>query len=165
MASSFILVRPLSPANYVSILKTYLAAIFRPTFPHAAAHNLRLIAITVPGYPGSSALTDAQAASLTSDNYDEKAGAIFGLSQTIARGIAQLIRTECLPPPQNSMGLVSGGVRILAWSAGNSLLLSLLANLNNLDKDVNAILEQYVIGVIFYGELCSSRNICCCYRI
>lgn len=131
---------------------TRLIAIFRRIFPHAAAQNLRLISLTIPGYPGSSPLTDAQAASLSSNKFEEIAEAVFQLSQNLAFGIAHLIRIERLPPLADVSGSKSGGVRILGWSAGNVFLFSLLANLERLDKEVNALLERYVTSMIIYGE-------------
>ena len=121
-------------------------------FPYAAAHNLRLVSITAPGYPGSSPLTDAQAAALTCENFEGIAGAVFEVSRAIALGIVHLIRTERLPPPTAAGGLRSGGVRLHGWSAGNVFLFSLLANLDSLAKDASALLERYISLIDVYGK-------------
>lgn len=84
---------------------------------------------------------------------------MFGVSQNIAFGIAHFIRTKHLPPPTDVSGSQSGGVCILAWSAGNVFLLSLLANLDSLDKGVNSLLERYVTSVVIFGELLSGMQI------
>lgn len=127
-------------------------AIFRPAFPYASSRNLRLVAITLPEYPGSYRLSDDQLAKLASYHAEDQASVFLDQSKDIAGLIAHIIKIEGLHPPSEKDGVRTGGVSILAWSAGNAFLLSLLANTDALDPEAGSLLERYVTSVIFYGE-------------
>lgn len=129
-----------------------LSASFRPMFPHAASYNLRLITITVQGYPGSSPVTDAQMSALTSTDVEAASAALLDLSEEIASAIARIIKNEKLLAPSDVGGKRTGGVSIMAWSAGNAFLLSILGNIAALDKEVSATLERHLTSCILYGE-------------
>lgn len=104
------------------------------------------------GYPGSSPLTDAQATALTSADAEAVTAVILDLSKEIAFVIAQIIKNESLPEPSDLGGRRSGGVSIMAWSAGNVLMLSMLGNIAALAKDIGATLERHLISCVIYGE-------------
>lgn len=106
----------------------------------------------MPEYPGSYRLSDAQIAKLTSSNAEDQATVLLDQAKDVARLIGHLIKTENLPSPVENNNRRSGGVSILAWSIGNAYLLSLLANTDKLDKELNTLLERFVSSVLFYGE-------------
>lgn len=70
----------------------------------------------------------------------------------IATFVANLIKSENLPAPKEVDGKRLGGVAILAWSAYNDLLLSLLSNTSYLKRDVNDTLQQYLRTFVVYGQ-------------
>ena len=65
--------------------------------------------------------------------------------------MARFIEAENLPAPQQINGQDLGGASFIAWSQGNGPLLSLLANISQLDEGTNAVLERYIRTVFIYG--------------
>lgn len=121
-------------------------------FPHAASQNLRLFAINMREYPGSSPFTDAEVANLVSSDEAIAGAALFDQVKDIAYLIAHIIKTEDIPAPVEVDGRKAGGVSVLAWSGGNAFLFSLLANSSALDADVGTLLGHYITYAIVYGK-------------
>jgi hypothetical protein len=127
------------------------SAVFRPAFAHARSHNLRLIAINMREYPGSSPFSDAELARFASNDLEDQTSALVDQAMEIANLIAQIIRDEDLPLPQQEGDSQTGGVSMLAWAVGGSWLTTVLANLDSLDEDVHACFEKYVTTAIIYS--------------
>ncbi|KAI0705152.1 hypothetical protein BC835DRAFT_1537220 [Cytidiella melzeri] len=120
------------------------SGVFRPLFPHAATYNFRVIAIHPREYCRSSPYTDDELAALQSGDQDDEANIIRQEGHAMAVVIAHVIKNDGLPLPSESGGVKTGGVIIIARSAGVALLAALLGNLDSLDKEVYALLDQYV---------------------
>lgn len=127
-------------------------ATFRPLLEHAGHYRLRLITLNLREYPGSSPFTEAEMSNLVSSEPRKQAIGLRDQAIEIATVVANLIKSENLPPPREVDGKRLGGVAILAWSAYNNLLLSLLSDTTYLERDVNDTLQQYLRTFVVYGQ-------------
>ena len=66
--------------------------------------------------------------------------------------VAHVIKQEHLPLPSESGGIKTGGVILVGRSIGCAYLMSLLGNLEYLDKELYTLLEQYVTTFMLHGE-------------
>ncbi|KAI0092166.1 Alpha/Beta hydrolase protein [Irpex rosettiformis] len=126
------------------------SSIFLPTFSHAKLHNFRFIAINMREYPGTTNLSEAELQQFASADLEDQAAAVASQAVDIARLIVHVIKQEGIPPPQRSGDTLSGGVSLMAWSAGTLMINALLANVPTLDKAVYEFLNRYVTNAIFY---------------
>lgn len=73
----------------------------------------------------------------------------------IAMFLEKYIRANNLPLPRVSdvhgEGKVLSGVVLTAWSMGNAILTSTLANAVSLSEDTRTLLDQYLRSVVLYG--------------
>lgn len=46
----------------------------------------------------------------------------------------------------------NGGLVVIGWSAGNHILLSILANLSRFPPDMVEHLHEYVVDMVIYGQ-------------
>ncbi|KAI0089050.1 hypothetical protein BDY19DRAFT_122499 [Irpex rosettiformis] len=125
-------------------------ATFRPSFQHALSKNIRMVAINQREYPGSSPLNDHEIANVWSSDPNRQANALREQAVELAVFMARFIDGENIPAPKRVNGQEVGGVSFLAWSQGNGPLLSLLANISQLDNRTNAVLERYMRTVFVY---------------
>ncbi len=91
-------------------------------------------------------------ANLWSSDPDRQATSLREAGIELANFIARFIDQEKLPAPKLIDGEKVNGVAFLAWSQGNALLLSMLANISRLDARTRATLEQQLRTVIMYGK-------------
>ncbi|KAI0700598.1 hypothetical protein BC835DRAFT_396880 [Cytidiella melzeri] len=147
---------PQGSSDYTTVILNHgyvaHAPIFRPMFPHAASHNLRLIAFNQREYPGSSQLSDAQLSLFHSSDEKEQEVVIVDLSRDLARFTAYIISHEKTPAPANTAGKKSGGVCIYSWSGGNASLYGMLTYLPSFEQSVRKILESHVTSIITFGK-------------
>ena len=125
---------------------------FRPLFPHALAQNVRVVSVNQREYPGSSLFNQREMDNLSSQDPQRQATWLREQGIEIAMFMARFIETEKLPPIDHVDGKDTGGVCLLAWSQGNSLLLSLLANISAIDAHTTSILKRYLRIVFAYGQ-------------
>ncbi|KAI0092160.1 Alpha/Beta hydrolase protein [Irpex rosettiformis] len=136
------------------------SAIFKRLFRHAPRYNLRFISVNAREYPGSTPLTDEELSRLMSRDPVEEALALSTQGMEFARFVKGIIELERFPRPRETTDEKTGkerrvgGVSILAWSLGNTYLLSLLGHLGSLSDDVNEVLEGYVRNAIVYDPPC-----------
>jgi hypothetical protein len=130
---------------------TYLAT-FRPLFPHAKSHNIRLVSVNDREYSGSSAFSEGEMNDILSNDPQRQAKWLREQGIHFATFIARFIETHNIPPPKHVDGKDVGGVCFLAWSLGVTTLFSLLANLSLLDSHTTSILERYVRTMVIHGK-------------
>ncbi|KAI0340787.1 alpha/beta-hydrolase [Trametopsis cervina] len=130
------------------------AHIFRRMFPHAAAHNLRIIAPNMREYPGSSQLSDSQLACFHSADEEEQETVIVELGKDAALFAARVTLQENLPLPAKVGGVKAGGVCLVSWSAGGATLMALLSYLPTFDELTRATLERYVTTLVAHDPPC-----------
>ena len=96
-------------------------------------------------------MNDREISNVWSTQPDRQATALRNQAIEIAVFMARFIEAENLPTPQRINGQDLGGASFIAWSQGNGPLLSLLANISQLDEGTNAVLEHYIRTVFIYG--------------
>ena len=127
-------------------------ASFLPIFPYAAAHNMRLISLTLRDYSGSSAYTPAEMGSLLSKDVETQRAVTRAHGLEIAAFLKHIITTEKLPTLSEVEGHKVGGVVLLSWSMGNLWSLSLFGNIEHLAEDTKAILQRSLRTLVLHGE-------------
>ncbi|KAI0690983.1 hypothetical protein BC835DRAFT_1280048 [Cytidiella melzeri] len=139
---------PEGALDYSTIIIThgllFHGAVFRPLFAHASAQNLRIVVVNQRDYPGSSLLNEPELARVLSQEPEEQAAALRGQGVELATFIAHFIEAEKVPVPTVVDGKDVGGISFLAWSQGNSVLLSFLSNISLLDAHTSTLLERYM---------------------
>ena len=125
-------------------------------FNYAKSNNLRFIAVNMREYPGKTNLNEAELQQFASADLEDQAAAVANQALDIARLIVHVIKQEKIPPPQRSGNTSSGGVTLLAWSAGALMINALLANIPTLEKDTYDFLSRYITKYITYSESSAS---------
>ncbi|KAF9807717.1 hypothetical protein IEO21_08100 [Rhodonia placenta] len=125
-------------------------------FQYAGECNMRLVAVTLRDYPGSTLFTVAEHAALRSPDPTVQSSMIRDRGFELAALLAWLIRTENIPPMSFSFNCVdggvdvSGGMAILGWSSGNCMTLSMLAHAASLPTELRQFLDPYMRTLFVY---------------
>lgn len=125
---------------------------FLGLFPHAAARNMRIMALNLRDYPGSTPYTPSELELLCSDDAEEQAAAVRSQGHEIAAFLKHIIETESLPPVAGVAGKKAGGIAVMSWSLGNVWAMSLFAHTASLDQDTRTVLLPMLRTWIIYGE-------------
>ncbi|OSX64319.1 hypothetical protein POSPLADRAFT_1137958 [Postia placenta MAD-698-R-SB12] len=151
---------PVGSTSYVTLVlahgAVFHAPIFRRMFQYAAENNMRLVAVTLRDYPGSTPFTVAEHAALRSPDSTVQASMIRDRGFELAEFLAWFIRTENIPPMSFSSsyddgcGDVAGGMAILGWSWGNCMTLSMLAHAGSLPTELQDFLNPYMRTLFVY---------------
>lgn len=133
--------------------RTYLAS-FLSMFPFASSYNLRLIALNLRDYPGSTPYSPSELDALCSPgrDVDQQKAAIRTLGLEISAFLKHIFTTAGLPEISESDGRKLGGVVLMSWSLGNIWTLSMLTNAEHLDHETKVILPSYLRTLVMYGE-------------
>ncbi|KAJ8094948.1 hypothetical protein PM082_010164 [Marasmius tenuissimus] len=134
----------------------FSGAVFKKLLPLCNAANIRFVAINRRGYPGSTALSDADIAAFNNDPSNPLSDAEKEqkkLDFLKARGseflafVDVFIRQNQLPPISAVDGdskKLRGGIAFLGWSLGHSVTFPALANLEHEPKEVQARMAEYL---------------------
>lgn len=128
--------------------------------PYAAERSLRLVLVNLRDYPGSTRYSEAELSALSSTDPKSQRSALDAQGSEIATFLLWFIKKEKIPRLTERGG---GGLGLLAWSWGNTIMMSFLAQAAKLPKDIQEILGAYVRSLIFFG-MCpgSSSSLCRC---
>ncbi|KAL6307574.1 hypothetical protein BKA93DRAFT_768745, partial [Sparassis latifolia] len=109
--------------------------------------GLRIVAINRRGYAPSTPFAPADLAVLATGGTEEvKEALLTARGIEIANFIDAFIQKHDIPPiSEDGKG---GGVGLLGWSAGNTVTLSAIANLDKLPSEVQSRLARYLRALI-----------------
>lgn len=126
-------------------------------FKYAAEHDMRLVAVTLRDYPGSTPFTPEEHAALRSPDKEIQAAMIRDRGHELASFLAWFVRKESIPPMTISSSgngieeTVAGGLALLGWSWGNCMTMSLVAHADSLPAETKELLEPYMRTLVAYG--------------
>ncbi|EED78969.1 predicted protein [Postia placenta Mad-698-R] len=124
--------------------------IFKPMFQYAPEHNMRLVAINLRDYPGSTPFSPSELDALRSDKADQ-ATFISDRGMELARFLEWFILEHDLPPKALShKSEAAGGLSILGWSLGNCPIMSMLASAHALPEATRKLLDMHLRSFIVY---------------
>ncbi|EMD32087.1 hypothetical protein CERSUDRAFT_119069 [Gelatoporia subvermispora B] len=128
----------------------YYSQIFIPMFPYAHKYGLRLIAINQRDYPGSTPYTDEEIADLHGDDVESQARMIRDRGIELSEFLLWLIKEGMVNKKVETPTGTAGGMTFLAWSSGNIMGFTFFAHLDELSKESQDLLGQYLRGVVIY---------------
>ncbi|KAI8978850.1 alpha/beta-hydrolase [Trametes punicea] len=147
---------PLGSKDYVTLVLVhgtcFHSAVYRPTIPFAAEHNLRLVLLNMRGYPGSTDYSRDELDELRKPSAESSKKVMAARGVELAAFIRWFIEKEEIPPIQKRAaghGHV-GGLSLLSWSGGNSHTVALFANLDKISGETQDLLEKYLRSFIMY---------------
>lgn len=149
---------PMSLAKYPFIDATdtcSFVAIFERLFPFSAEHNMRLVAVNMRDYRGSTPYSPEDLADLWSTDAEKQAKTLRGRGLEMATFLLWFIRKENIPPllQEKMRGSFSGGgISVLGWSWGCKIALSCFARAHDLEPDDRHLLGNHLRGLILFGE-------------
>lgn len=124
--------------------------VFKPMFQYAAENNMRLVAINLRDYPGSTPFSPSELDALRSDKADQ-ATFISDRGMELARFLEWFILEHDLPPKALShKSEAAGGLSILGWSLGNCPIMSMLASAHALPEATRKLLDMHLRSFIVY---------------
>ena len=133
------------------------SGIFHPLMPFAPKHNVRLILVNARDIGQSTPYTEAELALLNSKNPAENAQFMRGVILEFANFVAWLVQHENVPRfVEDSVGGKTGGISLIAWSAGNGFFTPLFALADTIPSDIRTIIEPYLRSYIIYGKYTDS---------
>ncbi|PCH43966.1 hypothetical protein WOLCODRAFT_76102 [Wolfiporia cocos MD-104 SS10] len=149
---------PTGASNYVTLVLVHgtvaHGAVFLPMFSFAAQYNIRLIALNLRNYPGSTPYSPGELAVIHGSDRRSQALFIRDRGLEIAAFLEWFLRGEHIPPISRAPGgAVEGGIVLLGWSFGNSMTLSFLANASDLTPTRQNLLGVYLRHVIIYDPV------------
>ena len=115
----------------------------------APEHHLRLIAVNMRDYPGSTPNTKEELEDLGNSDPQRQAKYIKSAALQIGTFVAKAITLLSLPAPSSDKDV--GGVTVLGWSSGTLYMSSLLAHAADLPKEDKVLLEKYLRTVVMFG--------------
>ncbi|EPT04329.1 hypothetical protein FOMPIDRAFT_44288 [Fomitopsis schrenkii] len=130
-------------------------AVYRHLFPHAAKYGLRLVALNLREYRGSTPYSPSDLAALGSGDMRQQLSMLQARGLEIATFLVSFIRKENIPPPSNPDDYNQtrgGGLSVLGWSWGNSITIAFLAQAAKLPDSERHLLDAYLRGFILYGQ-------------
>jgi len=148
---------PHQSSDYTTLILIHGAcfqgAVFEPLFAHAAAQNMRLVAVNMRGYYGSTPYSASELADLGSTDVERRAMAVRARGLEILTFLLWFIREENIPPlspATQAGGLGGGGISMLGWSWGNKMTLSCVAHAGELASNDVEFLERYMWALVLY---------------
>ncbi|KAJ3553765.1 hypothetical protein NM688_g3444 [Phlebia brevispora] len=123
---------------------------FAPLLPHAAAHNLRIVALNLRDYPGSTPYTPFELDRLCSEDVKNQEIAFREQGLEIATFLKHFIASEHIPPVKETVSGKTGGIAVMSWSLGNVWAISMLAHTSQLDDETRSILLPALRTWILY---------------
>lgn len=121
-------------------------------FPHAAKRNLRLVAVNMRDYPGSTLYSPEELAALANPDASVQAAAVRTHAEELAAFMEHFIEENHIPKLKVSNGQRTGGLALLTWSMSNMLAFAFLANAVSFPQETRELLEQYLRTVVLFGE-------------
>ncbi|KAH9924426.1 Alpha/Beta hydrolase protein [Fomitopsis serialis] len=141
-------------SNYTTLVLIHGAgfqgAIFERLFVHAAKHNMRLVAVNMRDYAGSTPYSPSDLADLGGD-VERQAAALHARGLEILAFLLWYIRKEGIPllSAKTRGGWIGGGgISLLAWSWGCKMALSCIACAQQLSHDDRELLAGYMRALI-----------------
>lgn len=123
-------------------------ATYKPLIPYATKRNLRLVLVNLRDYPGSTRYTESELSALGSTDPKSQRSMLDARGTEIAAFLLWFIKKEKIPRTTEGG---AGGLGLLAWSWGNTITMSFLAQAAELPKDRQETLGAYVRSLIFFG--------------
>jgi len=114
-------------------------ATFKLMFPHAVEYGMRLVAVNMRDYRGSTPYTDSDIEALGSENPERQQSMIRARGLEIASFLDWFIRKENIPAFALDSG--TGGLSLLAWSWGNVVTMAFMAQASELPRDTRCLLD------------------------
>ena len=125
---------------------------FRSLFPYALAHNIRLIALNLRDYPGSTPYTTPEMQRLQSYDVRDIRDASRAQGLELAAFLHHIIASEKLPPKKHENGVMTGGIALVSWSLGNAWTFSMFAHEDCLSRDARIALQASIRSMVVYGK-------------
>ncbi|KZT68313.1 hypothetical protein DAEQUDRAFT_728131 [Daedalea quercina L-15889] len=148
---------PLQSSDYTTLVLIHGAcfqgAVFKPLFAQAATQNMRLVAVNMRDYYGSTLYSPSELAELGSTDVDTQTKALRARGLEILTFLLWFIREENIPPLMLTTAngeFGGGGVSLLGWSWGNESTLSSIAHAGELAQDDTETLAKYMRALIIY---------------
>lgn len=116
----------------------------------AVRHNLRIVRVNLRDYPGSTPYSPAELEVIHNGSYNEQVAFVKARGLELGAFLAWLIRTTDIPAPSDNK-TPSGGLSVLAWSAGNCVTVSLFAHAESLPAEDQELLSRYILSYILFG--------------
>lgn len=139
---------PAGVSDYTTIVlihgATINGAIFERMTPYAAQHGLRLLAVNMRGYAGSTPYTAEELSAFTSDDAETQASALRNFGREFAGFLVYACATLGIPQTAVHDGKITGGIAILTWSLSTGGLLALLGDPQTLIDEQTAMLRPYL---------------------
>jgi len=149
----------LDSANYTTVVflhgSAFNAKNFDRVHTHAAANNMRVIALQRRNYPGSSPYTEAEIVEMKNGSKS----ILDGFAISMAYFINYLAHN--LSIPKVSQDRKSGGVALVSWSMAALVAMPLFSDLEVIPSELHPVLEDYVKDLVFYepSELSLGFNV------
>lgn len=137
-----------------SLIPNKRSAVYRRLFPHAAKYDLRLVALNLREYRGSTPYSPSDLAALGSGDTQQQLSMLQARGVEIATFLVSFIRKENIPLPSNSEDYNhtrGGGLAVLGWSWGNCITIAFLAQAARLPDSERNLLDAYLRGFILFG--------------
>lgn len=131
-------------------------AVFEPIIAFANHRNVRIVRVNLRDYPGSTPFSSAELEVIHNGSHDEQVALIRARGLELGSFLTWFIRISNIPAPssdptESNADRQSGGLSVLAWSAGNCAALSFFAYAHLLPAQDQDLLAGYLRSYILFG--------------
>ncbi|GJE91716.1 alpha/beta hydrolase [Phanerochaete sordida] len=123
---------------------TINGGIFEGMLPHAAKHGLRLLALNMRGYNGSTPYTAEELAAFTDEDLAVQTNALRGFGREFAGFLVYVCTVLGIPPTAVHAGETRGGLAVLTWSLSTAGLFAMLGDPATLTPAQHTALAPYL---------------------
>lgn len=120
--------------------------------PFGPKYHLRLIALNMRDYHGSTPYTDEEVADFLNADVEVQTSAVRMFARELAQFLEFVCKRLAIPPIKTGSGGPSGGLVCLTWSMSGMGLVSMLGDPATLGDEQKAELSPFLRKVVLYGK-------------
>ncbi|KZT68307.1 alpha/beta-hydrolase [Daedalea quercina L-15889] len=143
---------PPNSSSYTTLVLVHGAgfqgSVFERLFPYAAKYDMRLVAVNMRDYSGSTPYSPSEFEDLRSEDVERQAKALRARGLELIAFLRWYISKEDIPPLSQGSSIDGGGISMLGWSWGCKLALSCIARAHELELDDREFLARYMRSLI-----------------
>lgn len=115
-------------------------------------YDLRLVAVNLRDYPGSTPYTAEELAALSNPDPTIQAKAFRSQAEQLVAFLEYFIKQNNIPKLKEFGGTRSGGLVVLTWSMSNVISFSFLGEADTFPRTTRNLLGEYLRTVVLFGK-------------
>ena len=134
-------------------------AVYWRMLPYASKYGLRLIAISLRDYRGSTPYSAEEDAELDNPTPEVQVATVRKFGREVSDFLVYVCENLRISPiVMDERGEPTAGLVVLAWSMGSMSITAILGDPDSLEERERGVLELYLRKAVLYGEQNEIQN-------